>query len=317
MSGKETAKIETQREPQMPAEPMDALKLRDLDTKLIPTNIVIHATNVVVHEQPDPLDVAERAASEAMEPQTKEIVMLFSPPAKTGEPFETYDLDGNRLSIGSYVRSTTPGMRELRLTVHVSDVMDYYERPFEPTVMSKGSHEKLGMPDNFCGYLVTHPRHQPAFSFVPLEPADKAAGFTEEPLYRQYPPARVAPSVGAKIIANGSATLFRTWGDSGPEWNSDRGEALQFARREDAERFCAEDLDAWLILDAEEPVPRNEAMLAEPAKCEPGYDPLVLRSALQDCRDKFQQLSGNLPDGFMRRAATDGMLVCDTAVGVR
>jgi hypothetical protein len=41
---------------------------------------------------------------------------------------------------------------------------------------------------------------------------------------------------------------FRAWGQFGPMWTANRTEALYFARRIDAERFCAEDEDAWRIL---------------------------------------------------------------------
>lgn len=52
----------------------------------------------------------------------------------------------------------------------------------------------------------------------------------------------------AFIIANGSATKFRGWGDCGPNWTSSRERALKFADRESAEKFARDDEDAWAIL---------------------------------------------------------------------
>lgn len=55
----------------------------------------------------------------------------------------------------------------------------------------------------------------------------------------------------AFIVANGDRTKFRAWGDLGPTWVSSPPEALQFARRCDAEAFAREDEDAWAILPIE------------------------------------------------------------------
>lgn len=52
---------------------------------------------------------------------------------------------------------------------------------------------------------------------------------------------------GPFIIVNGAGNRFRCWGLSGPEWTPDKSLALWFARRVDAEQFCAEDEDAWGI----------------------------------------------------------------------
>lgn len=41
---------------------------------------------------------------------------------------------------------------------------------------------------------------------------------------------------------------FRTLDQGMPKWTVDLDEALQFARRKDAELFAAEDEDAWVIL---------------------------------------------------------------------
>lgn len=54
------------------------------------------------------------------------------------------------------------------------------------------------------------------------------------------------------IVANGDRTKFRGWGDEGPTWVATIFEALHFARRSDADRFCADDEDAWAILEVEE-----------------------------------------------------------------
>lgn len=49
------------------------------------------------------------------------------------------------------------------------------------------------------------------------------------------------------VVADAQDLRFRKWGDLGPEWTEDAGEALHFTRRQDAESFCAEDEDAWRI----------------------------------------------------------------------
>jgi hypothetical protein len=50
------------------------------------------------------------------------------------------------------------------------------------------------------------------------------------------------------IVANGDQTKFRFWAEMGPDWTTSREHALRFARRQDAEAFCADDEDAWHIL---------------------------------------------------------------------
>jgi hypothetical protein len=60
---------------------------------------------------------------------------------------------------------------------------------------------------------------------------------------------------GPFVVADGGGTgenRFRTMTDGFSAWTLDIDEALQFARRKDAEAYCAEDDDAWQIL----PVPR-------------------------------------------------------------
>lgn len=51
----------------------------------------------------------------------------------------------------------------------------------------------------------------------------------------------------AWVVADGQGARWRKWGDSGPEWTTDRDAALHFARRLDADAFAADDEDAWLI----------------------------------------------------------------------
>lgn len=50
------------------------------------------------------------------------------------------------------------------------------------------------------------------------------------------------------VVADAQGDSFRAWGDWGPGWVDDAEEALFFARRRDAEAFCAEDEDAWRII---------------------------------------------------------------------
>lgn len=56
-----------------------------------------------------------------------------------------------------------------------------------------------------------------------------------------------APPAQGWVVADGQGARWRMWGDSGPEWTSDRDAALHFARRSDAEAFSRDDEDAWLI----------------------------------------------------------------------
>lgn len=52
----------------------------------------------------------------------------------------------------------------------------------------------------------------------------------------------------AWVIADANRKNFRRIADFGwTGWTEDVDEALQFARRRDAEAFCAEDEDAWCI----------------------------------------------------------------------
>ncbi|MEF9875152.1 MAG: hypothetical protein RR778_15775 [Glutamicibacter sp.] len=51
----------------------------------------------------------------------------------------------------------------------------------------------------------------------------------------------------AWVVADGQGARWRMWGSYGPEWTSDRDQALHFARRADAEAFANDDEDAWLI----------------------------------------------------------------------
>lgn len=49
------------------------------------------------------------------------------------------------------------------------------------------------------------------------------------------------------ILATSDETEFMGWGDSGPEWSTDRSKALRFARREDAELVANDSEKAWKI----------------------------------------------------------------------
>lgn len=56
-----------------------------------------------------------------------------------------------------------------------------------------------------------------------------------------------APPAQGWVVADGQGERWRMWGSYGPEWTSDRDQALHFARRADAEAFANDDEDAWLI----------------------------------------------------------------------
>lgn len=61
-------------------------------------------------------------------------------------------------------------------------------------------------------------------------------------------PAAPQDATGGWVVADADGARFRRWGDWGPVWTGDVDAALQFARREDAEAFAADDEDAWKIL---------------------------------------------------------------------
>lgn len=49
------------------------------------------------------------------------------------------------------------------------------------------------------------------------------------------------------VIKNGNDTKYRAWVNGLPDWVEDPEDALQFARRKDAEAMAREDEDAWFI----------------------------------------------------------------------
>jgi hypothetical protein len=49
------------------------------------------------------------------------------------------------------------------------------------------------------------------------------------------------------VVMNGLGDKARTWDAGVAPWTQDLDKALWFARRDDAERFCADDEDAWHI----------------------------------------------------------------------
>jgi len=51
----------------------------------------------------------------------------------------------------------------------------------------------------------------------------------------------------AFVVTNGTNTKFRGWNETGPCWVEDLQDAVQYARREDAEKVHAEDEDAWHV----------------------------------------------------------------------
>ena len=71
--------------------------------------------------------------------------------------------------------------------------------------------------------------------------------------------------VGPFVVADGGKhgeNRFRTMKQGMSAWTLDIEEALQFARRKDAETFAAEDEDAWLILPVPKLQPSNEPRLS-------------------------------------------------------
>lgn len=102
-----------------------------------------------------------------------------------------------------------------------------------------------------------------------------------------------APSkeqVGPFVVADGGSTgenRFRTMNQGMSAWTLDIDEALQFARRKDAETFAAEDEDAWQIL----PVPRT----AHEPPAVPAAITLELLNDLHALCAKVAFLTGSLP----------------------
>lgn len=77
------------------------------------------------------------------------------------------------------------------------------------------------------------------------------------PLYAAPQPA----SGEAWVIGDGGShgeTRFRTMKQGMPAWTLDQQEALQFARRQDAELFAEEDEDAWQMLRATAPPTKSK-----------------------------------------------------------
>ncbi|MBS0368968.1 MAG: hypothetical protein JSS57_07195, partial [Proteobacteria bacterium] len=60
------------------------------------------------------------------------------------------------------------------------------------------------------------------------------------------------------IVSSADEKRFRFWDAMGPTWTTDRVRALRFARRIDAERFAAEDEDAWKILEVVPSAPHTD-----------------------------------------------------------
>lgn len=56
------------------------------------------------------------------------------------------------------------------------------------------------------------------------------------------------------VVSDAQGVRFRCWDDYGPSWTWLMDDALMFSRRADAEAFCAEDEDAWLILRVQFPI---------------------------------------------------------------
>lgn len=56
---------------------------------------------------------------------------------------------------------------------------------------------------------------------------------------------------------------YRCWRNDGPGWTINIDDALQFARRQDAEAFAAEDIDGWRILPVPQAQPAQEPTLEQ------------------------------------------------------
>jgi hypothetical protein len=67
---------------------------------------------------------------------------------------------------------------------------------------------------------------------------------------------------GGWIVASGDGQQFRAWQGGCPCWTNDRGEAIRYARRQDAEAAHEEDEDAWSVLPYE---PSDHRMSASEA----------------------------------------------------
>lgn len=63
-----------------------------------------------------------------------------------------------------------------------------------------------------------------------------------------WAPIAAALELSGVVVADGTGKRFRTWGHCGPEWTDDIEQATRYVRREDAERACLTDEDAWSIV---------------------------------------------------------------------
>ena len=68
------------------------------------------------------------------------------------------------------------------------------------------------------------------------------------------------------IIGNGNRDKWRFIDHGCSSWTSDPLKALRFARREDAEQYCAEDEDAWCVIEISDLFPSQNTTLPRPRR---------------------------------------------------
>lgn len=104
------------------------------------------------------------------------------------------------------------------------------------------------------------------------------------------------------IVTNGNDTKFRGWGETGPIWVDNIEDAVQYARRKDAERVHAEDEDAWHIREHYEGVLTLAGATYRPLLVENGWHLARYAGYKIDALVDFEQLG--LGESQNRIAAT-------------
>lgn len=122
------------------------------------------------------------------------------------------------------------------------------------------------LPKSVCSDLcVTDSNYPHSRSGTNLLTATEARAMLEHVLGGEVETTGEGPFV---VADNAEHPRFRTMKQGFPQWTMDVGEALQFARKKDAEAFSTEDEDAWHIY----PVSRFTVKTSSPQsdKCEHG-----------------------------------------------